>query len=236
MRRFQYKRTLFITLILAALILSTGAQTFAAQSSARPAAQDKMTIVVGLSAAPLTLDPADHRDRTTETVIRNMFDGLVTRDTRSGVHLQLAESMTWSDDGKNLTVNLRHGVLFHDGIEMKAEDVVFTFNRIIMENGIEYPEPHTSPRKGLIAPLDSVEQLDDYTVVFHFNAVWPIAEQMLVHQQIVPKHYLEAVGTEGFLAHPIGTGPFKFVSAQLDSEVVMERFDDYYGGSPDLPP
>ena len=46
MRRFQYKRTLFITLILAALILSTGAQTFAAQSSARPAAQDKMTIVL----------------------------------------------------------------------------------------------------------------------------------------------------------------------------------------------
>jgi peptide/nickel transport system substrate-binding protein len=234
MRRFQVKRTLFITIILAALILSTGAQTFAAQTNSSPKAQGGMTIVVGLSAAPDTLDPADHRSRIDETVIRNMFDGLVTRDNSNGVHLELAEAMTWSDNGKDLTVNLRHGVLFHDGIEMKAEDVVFTFNRIIQENGIEYPEPHTSPRKGLITPLESIEQLDDYTVVLHFNAVWPIAEQMLVHQQIVPKHYLEAVGTEGFLAHPIGTGPFKFVSAQLDSEVVLERFDDYYGGAPDL--
>jgi peptide/nickel transport system substrate-binding protein len=60
--------------------------------------------------------------------------------------------------------------------------------------------------------------------------------QMLVHQQIVPKHYLEQVGTKGFVEHPIGTGPFKFVSAQGLEEIVMERFDDYYGGAPDLAP
>ncbi len=60
--------------------------------------------------------------------------------------------------------------------------------------------------------------------------------QMLVHQQIVPKHYLEEVGTEGFVQHPIGTGPFKFVSAKGLEEVVMERFDDYWGGAPTLEP
>jgi peptide/nickel transport system substrate-binding protein len=195
----------------------------------------RQTLIVGLSQAPTSLDPADHRSRLSETVIRNMFDGLVTRDTRSGVHLELAEEMTWLDE-KTLEVKLRQGVKFHDGVEMTADDVVFTFDRIIQENAIEYPEPHTSPRQGLIAPLESIEKVDDYTVVMNFNGAWPPAMQMLVHQQIVPKHYLEEVGTEGFIAQPIGTGPFKFVEGQLDDQIVLERFDDYWGGAPDLEP
>jgi len=193
------------------------------------------TLVVALASAPTSLDPADHRSRESETVIRNMFDGLVTRDTRSGVHLELAEAMNWLDN-ETLEVKLRQGVLFHDGVEMTADDVVFTFNRIIGENMIEYPESHTSPRKGLIAPLESIEKTGDYSVVMHFSGPWGPAMQMIVHQQIVPKHYLEEVGTEGFIAHPIGTGPFKFVSAKGMDEIVTERFDDYYGGAPDLTP
>ncbi len=194
------------------------------------------TLVVALVEAPTSLDPADHRDRQSETVIRNMFDGLVTRDNRSGVHLELAEVITYLDQ-QTLEIKLRKGVLFHDGVEMTADDVVFTFERIIHEDAIEYPEPHTSLRKGLITPLASIEKIDDYTVVMHFSNPWPPAMQMLVHQQIVPKHYLEEVGTQGFLEHPIGTGPFKFVSAEQDlREIIMERFDDYYGGAPGLPP
>lgn len=194
------------------------------------------TIVVALPQTPTTLDPADHRDRGAETVIRNMFDGLVTRDTRSGVHMQLAESMEWVDE-TTLDITLRQGVKFHNGTEMTADDVVFTFERIITEDAIEYPEPHSSPRKGLISPLESIEKTSDYSVIMHFNAPWPPALQLLVHQQIVPKAYIEEVGTKGFLEHPIGTGPFKFVESKEGlNEVVMERFDDYYGGSPDMKP
>ena len=198
-----------------------------------PPARD--VLIIALSAAPTSLDPADHRSRTSETVIRNMFDGLVTRDNVSGVHLELAEALEWLDE-QTLQVSLRQGVLFHDGVEMTADDVVFTFERIIGENMIEYPEPHTSPRKGLIAQLASIEKVDDYTVIMNFSTPWPPAFQMLVHQQIVPKHYLEEVGTQGFVEHPIGTGPFKFVSASGLEEIVMERFDDYWGGAPDLEP
>ena len=196
----------------------------------------RQTIIVALTGAPDTLDPADHRSRISETVIRNMFDGLVTRDNISGVHNELAESLTWKDN-QTLEIQLRQGVKFHDGSDMTADDVVYTFDRIIQENAIEYPEPHTSPRKGLIAPLESIEKTGDYSVVMHFSGPWPPALQLLVHQQIVPKGYLESMGTQGFVENPIGTGPFKFVSAQPGfSEVVMERFDDYYGGAPDLTP
>ncbi len=202
----------------------------------QPAGNAEGTIVIAMAAAPVTLDPADHRSRESETVIRNMFDGLVTRDTRSGVHMQLAESMEWADD-LTLDVILRQGVKFHNGTEMTADDVVFTFERIINENQIDYPEVHSSPRKGLIAPLAGIEKTSDYSVRMIFSEPYPVAIQMLVHQQIVPKAYIEEVGTQGFVEHPIGTGPFKFVSASDGlEEVIMERFDDYYGGSPDMTP
>ncbi|GMR11137.1 MAG: ABC transporter substrate-binding protein [Anaerolineae bacterium] len=206
----------------------------AAQEEVEPE-PGRTTLIVALADTPVSLDPADHRNRTSETVIRNMFDGLMTRDTRSGVHLELAEEMNLLDD-RTLEVKLRQGVLFHNGTEMTADDVVFTFERIIQENAIEYPEPHTSPRRGLIAPLESIEKTGDYTVVMNFSGPWPPMMQMLVHQQIVPKAYLEEVGTEGFVANPIGTGPFKFVEGQLDDQIVLERFDDFWGGAPDLEP
>ena len=235
---------LFVMLLLAALAagacaapaapVAQPAGDAAAGEAAAPAAGLK-TITVGLAAAPDSFDPADHRNRQSETVLRNMFDGLVTRDTRTGVHLELAESMELIDP-TTWEVKLRQGVKFHDGSEMTADDVVFTFNRIIQENQIEYPEPHTSPRKGLIAPLAAVEKVDDSTVRLILSAPWPPAQQLIVHQQIVPQAYIESVGTQGFVENPIGTGPFRFVEGQLDDQIVMERFDDYYGGAPDLEP
>jgi peptide/nickel transport system substrate-binding protein len=131
---------------------------------------------------------------------------------------------------------LKKGVTFHNGEDLTAEDVKFTFDRIITENAIEYPEPHTSPRKGLIGPVESVEIVDDYTVRLYLSAPFPAAMQMLVHQQIVPKDYFEQVGTEGFIEAPVGCGPFKFVEGSLGDQIVMERFDDYYGGADELPP
>ncbi|GIK71408.1 MAG: ABC transporter substrate-binding protein [Chloroflexota bacterium] len=228
---------LVMGLLVAACAPAAPAPAPAADGSqpAEPPSAGAQTIVVALTGAPTTLDPADHRSRLSETVIRNMFDGLVTRDTTNGVHLELAESAELIDP-QTWEFKLRQGVKFHDGSEMTADDVVFTFNRIIQENMIEYPEPHTSPRKGLIAPLASVEKVDDYTVRFNLSAPWPPAMQLFVHQQIVPKAYLEAVGTQGFVERPVGAGPFKFVEGQLDDQIVMERFDEYWGGAPTLPP
>ena len=190
--RFVLTVLLMTALWLGACAAPTAAPAVApagdAESAAAPAAAapSDQTIIVGLADAPTTLDPADHRSRISETVIRNLFDGLVTRDTRNGVHMELAESATLVDP-TTWEFKLVQGVKFHDGSEMTADDVVYTFDRIIQENQIEYPETHTSPRKGLIAPLASVEKVDDTTVRFHLSAPWPPAMQLFVHQQIVPK-------------------------------------------------
>ena len=195
-------------------------------------AASKDTIVVGLSSSVISLDPANHRTRNSETVIRNMFDGLVTRGPDMKIVPEIAESWEWLDD-TTCEFKIRKGITFHNGEALTAEDVEFTFNRIIKEGGMD---GESSPRKGLLGPLESVEMVDDYTVLFKLSDPWPVLLKMLPHQQIVPKDYLETVGTEEFRKHPIGAGPFKFVEGKLIERIVLERFDDYYGGSPDLPP
>lgn len=193
----------------------------------------KETIVVGMNVnAFVSLDPAMFRDRESETVARNMFDGLVTRTRASAVVPELAESWKQESETTYLFV-LRKGPKFHNGDPVTADDVVFTFERVLTENAIG---GKSSPRKGLLGPLDRVEKVADDQVRFHLSKPFPVFLQALVHFQIVPKKYIESVGDAAFAEKPVGAGPFKFVSGKLDAEVVMERFDDYYGGAPDLPP
>ncbi len=209
------------------------AQTVVVQATPVPG---RDTLVVALARAPSGIDPADHSSREAETVIRNMYDGLVTRDNTSGVHMEIAESINWLDT-KTLEIKLRKGVKFHDGSELKADDVIFTFNRQTADKAIEFPQPHTALRKSFLGPLSSAVKKDDYTVIMNFTAPWPAAMQMLVHTQIVSQAYVQKVGTKGLIDKPLGTGPFKFVSDKTGlEEVVLERFADYYGGAPDLTP
>jgi len=195
-------------------------------------AAGKDTLVVGLQDVALTFDPANHRDRVTETLCRNIFDGLVTRTVKMEIVPEIAESWTWIDD-KTCEFKIRKGIKFHNGEPCTAEDVEYTFNRIIKEGGMD---GESSPRKGLLGPLEDVKMVDDYTVRFYLSSPWPVLLKMLPHQQIVPKDYLEKVRTSEFRKHPIGCGPFKFVEGEPGSRVVLERFDEYYGGSPDIPP
>mgnify|MGYP000103040995 CR=1 FL=1 len=191
------------------------------------------TVVVGLATDSIvTLDPAAYSDRPTETVIRNIFDGLVTRTTDNEVVLELAESYRWIDD-TTVEFVLKQGVTFHNGEPLTADDVVYTFERILTEGGIC---GESSPRKGFLGPMTRVEKVDDYTVRFHFESAWAPFMQMLVHNQIVPKDYLEEVGCEAFAQAPVGAGPFRFVEGALDDQIVLARFEGYYGGADDLPP
>jgi len=190
------------------------------------------TIIIGIHQDAVTLDPGNHRDRTAETIIRNMYDGLVTRTTDMVVVPQLAES--WEVVSPTEWVfHLRKGVKWHDGGSFTAEDVKFTIDRLVKEgmiNGI------TSPRKSLLGTVNGAEIIDTYTVKLTLDAPMGHLLAFLPFQEIVAKHYVEKVGDDYLAEHPMGTGPFKFVRWDKGTQVVMERFDDYYGGSPDIPP
>jgi len=187
---------------------------------------------VGIHSDALTLDPANHRDRETETIIRNMHDGLLTRDSSMKVVPELAESWT----ALSPTVyefKLRKGVTFHDGSPMTAEDVKFTFDRLVQEGAME---GQTSPRKSLLGPLSEVKIVDANTVQFILAEPWPILPAMLPFQEVVSKAHVEKVGANGIPNQPDGTGPFKLVEWRKGDSVIMERFDGYYGGSTDISP
>ncbi|MBI3944773.1 MAG: ABC transporter substrate-binding protein [Armatimonadetes bacterium] len=186
---------------------------------------------VALDADIETLDPAMHRSRQVEAVVRNICDGLVTRDAEMRYVPQLAES--WRMEGDTRWVfTLREDVEFHNGDSFTAEDVKFTLDRILGK--IEGLPP--SPRKDLLGPVASVEVVDPHTVAIITEEPYPILHKQLVFQEIVPKAHFEKVGHEAFARHPVGTGPFRFVEWRPGERIVLERFDGYYGGSPDVPP
>ena len=187
---------------------------------------------VGFSADALTMDPGNHRNRETETIIRNMYDGLLTRDAAMRVVPQLLES--WEAiDSRTYEARLRKGIRFHDDSPLTADDVQFTFERLIKPGAVA---GRTSPRKSLLGPLKSVQVLDPYTIRFVLNKPWPQFSAMLPFQQIVSRKFVKKVGSHGLKTRENGTGPFRMTEWRKGDALIMERFENYYGGAADIPP
>ena len=192
----------------------------------------KNRLFVCIPSQVVSLDPTDYRGRDTQIVIKNIFDSLTARDPNMKVVPQLAEA--WRALNDTLwELKIRQGVKFHNGDDLTSEDIEFTLERVAKESGIDGQK--TSPRKSLLGPISKVEAIDDYTVQIETKQPWPTLPLMLTLQEIIPKKYLLAVGSEGFKKAPIGTGPFRFV--RLESEnLILRRFEEYYGGAPANPP
>jgi len=189
-------------------------------------------IRVGFTQDALTLDPANHRKRETETIIRNLYDGIVTQTSKGEVVPELAESLRQIDP-LTYEAKLRKGVKFHSGDEMTAEDIKFTFDRLTRNKAMG---GQTSPRQGLLGPLASTDIVDRYTVRFKLKEPWPVFPRMLPVQEVVSKKFVENVGDPALATQVNGTGPFKLVEWRRGDSIIMEKFADYYGGAPAIPP
>ncbi len=188
-------------------------------------------IRVGFTQDALTLDPANPGNRNTETIIRNMYDGLLTRDSAMRVVPELADR--WRQvDPVTYEFHLRPGVRFHDGALMTAEDVKFTMERVLSGK----IGGQTNPRKDLLGPLTRVDIVDPHTVRFVLSKPWPLLPAMLPFQEIVSEAFVKRVGDGGMVTQEDGTGPFRLAEWRHGDRIVMERFSDYYGGSPAVPP
>lgn len=197
-----------------------------------PAAAAAGELRVGYSSDIVTLDPANHRSRVTEGVIHNMYDAVLTRTVDMKVVPELAQSFR-QIDAKTYEMRLRPGIKFHDGSELTADDVKFTFDRLTKDGAME---GKTSPRKSLVGPLAETETVDALTVRFKLSAPWPVFPAYLPFNQVVSKAYVEKVGSDGMATRPMGNGPFRFVEWRKGDSVILERFPDYYGGAADIPP
>src|SRR5690625_1521729 len=232
MRKLFFLMTFLVSIVV--ILAACGADSTTGedgeQENGGKGSAEDMSVIVGITASVETLDPANHRDRTTESVIRNIFDGLVRAGEDGEIEPLIAES--WDNPTPTEWVfEIKQGVKFHDGSDLTVDDVVFTFERVLNEGAMG---GETSPRQGLLGPMETVEAVDESHVKFTFEDPWPIFLKMLPHQQIIPKAYLEDVGEEEFRSNPIGAGAFKFVEGNLDERIILEKFADYHDGAPDI--
>lgn len=193
---------------------------------------EREEMIVGVQGLPATLDPAQELSNVGSRVNWTPYDTLIRRDFLNGdVNVpHLAESWARTSDTV-LELKLREGVTFHDGSPFTADDVVFTFDRLFnAADDSDLVEART-----YFATFDKVEKIDDFNVRITTNAPDPVLLNRLASwgSWIVSKNYIESVGQDEFQRTGNGTGPFKFTSFTPDNEIVLERYDGYWG---DLPP
>ena len=179
----------------------------------------------------LTLDPHAQNEGPTHTLAHQIYEPLIIRDTTGAFEAALATDWAPTDDPNVWRFNLRQGVTFHDGAEMNAEDVVFSFERAKTED---------SDMKELLNSIVEVRAVDDYTIEFVTDGPNPILPNNLTNLFIMDKGWTEANnavkvqdfegGEDTFSARNAnGTGPYKLVSREPDVRTVLERNDDYWG-------
>ncbi|MEO8275099.1 MAG: ABC transporter substrate-binding protein [Thermoanaerobaculia bacterium] len=179
------------------------------------------SLTVALESAPIHLDPRVATDQASSRVFELVFDGLVTKDESGAFLPGLAESWEALEDGARWRFHLRKGVHFHDGSELDAADVVWTFGTLL-DGSV------TSSKRGAFSFLRRVVEIDPSTVEFvlaqPYGALLP---NLTSYLGIVPS----GATPEAMNRAPVGTGPFRFVSRSADT-VELSAFDGYYLGRP----
>jgi peptide/nickel transport system substrate-binding protein len=205
--------TLAVALAIASSLL------LAACSSSRPAAESGAVTFL-IESMPTNLDPRIGTDAFSAHLDGMIFSSLLAHDAQMNIVADLAE--TWdTPDPLTYIFHLRHGVTFHDGRPLTSTDVKFTFDSI-MSGAIK------TPKRASFRMVASVEAPDAATIIFHLKEpyasfLWNLCRPGV---GIVPA----GSGLE-IAQHPIGTGPFRFVSMKTDEEILLARNANYFGDS-----
>jgi peptide/nickel transport system substrate-binding protein len=184
-------------------------------------------MVIASSADPWSLHP--NADETTANwlVITQIHDALMEVDHDFEVVPRLAERFEAADDASSFGFELRQGVLFHNGEEMTADDVVYTH------------EWHRDPENGgarsfYYERVESIEAPDEYTVIFRMSAPDATFFRRAASTYILNREYHEQVTADGHSLDPIGTGPFVLRDWIRGESISLESFEDYFDGPPYL--
>lgn len=179
------------------------------------------TLVVGLESSPLHFDPRVLTDSASWKVQDAVFNALMRKGEGGEYFPDLAASLS-TGDARTWRVRLREGVRFHDGRGLTSADVAFTY-RSLMSDGF------SSGKKEPLKVIEAIETPGPLDVVFRLKepyASFPL--QLLLG--ILP----EGTPTAEADRHPVGTGPFRFVSYAPDDRVVFEAFEGHFAGPPRL--
>lgn len=181
-------------------------------------ASAQVTLNVGATAEASGLDPRIVNDVPSFQRIYAIFEPLFAFEKDLSYSPRLATSWSFSEDGSQITFQLRQGVTFHHGKPFTSEDVKYTIEW--MQN----PD-HPVLNRNLWVDMASVETPDDHTVVITLDPVNVWTMNALARLPIVPSDLGE---DPNFGANPSGTGPFRFVEWVRDDRLVLTRFEDHW--------
>lgn len=202
----------------------------ASTSDPAPGLPHGNTVRVLLGADPASLSMLGKVDNNGARVNILLTDSLVQYDADLQLRPRVAESWELSNDRKTVTFRLREGVRWHDGTPVTADDVVFTIDKV------REPAVENKTYGPMFRDLDSIEALDRLTVVARYAQITPdFLEAWRV--PLLPRHLAgveEDLLTSEFSRHPVGCGPFRFVSYRPGQEIVLRANDDYWDGRPHI--
>ena len=191
-------------------------------------AQTKDTLTVGLVWINDTLDPHMHFQRVGILININMFDSLLHKNTKLEYEPSLATSWKTLND-TTWEFKLRKGVKFHNGDLLTAEDVKYSFERVL-EPG---KEQKRSPQYGNVRAIKEVRIVNPETIHLVTDKPFPLLLERLVFFPIVPKKHIEKVGDAAFAeSATVGTGPWKLVEWKRGQHLRLEAFNDHWRGKP----
>lgn len=187
------------------------------------------TIVWGSIGDAKVLNPLLVSDSASSDIVGLVYDSLIEIDPHTLEQKpKMAERWEISKDGLTYTFYLRKGIKFHDGRELTARDVKFTFDA--------FKDPRTNaPNQADVQNLREVEIVDDHTVKFRLTKA-DCSFLLVTGMGILPSHLFAGidVNTAPFNVKPVGSGPFKFKEWIPDDRIVVTAFDEYYRGRPYL--
>jgi peptide/nickel transport system substrate-binding protein len=187
------------------------------------------TLIYGSMWEPSALNPIVAPDVVTKWILEMIFDGLVAINDKMEIIPELATSWDISPDGTVYTFKLRKDVKWHDGQDLTANDVKFTYDTIIDPN-----QPKTLAKTDY-ALVDKIEVIDPQTVKFTLkSANASFLSKLAVG--IAPKHLLagQEAASAAFNRKPIGTGPFRVEEWATGQKVVLVANPNYFRGRPKL--
>jgi peptide/nickel transport system substrate-binding protein len=168
------------------------------------------------------LDPHTVSSYSSYQILNNVLEGLTFYDDDLNLVPWLAESWEQSEDGNTWTFTLRQGVMFHNGREMTAEDVKWSFERLID------PETGSGNAARVGPPETQIEVIDDYTVAITHPEPFGIFPQSIGFDKSSGIMAKESVEADGMVRVPIGTGPFKIAEVEGTTRLVLEKHADYW--------
>ena len=207
------------------LLLVTTIAAIPACGAPAPPAGRPITLVIAQGGDPGALNPAVTTSGNTHPVTDQIFNGLVGLDEQLNPVPELAERWQIEDAGRSYRFTLREGVKWHDGTPLTSADVKFTFENALLKY-------HSRTRAALEGLLMAVDTPDPRTAVFRLKRPYsPLLQRLdVVEASIIPRHQYagqDLLNGEG-TRHPIGTGPFRFVSYAPGKSVVLERNPGYF--------